>query len=121
MASSDLLKMVEGALRGYLYSFTREEDLQEGVAYVLGINGFEADREVDLGDAGRVDLFLRSHGIAIEVKIDGSALDVARQVTRYARAEGVNHVVLVTSKPHHGLYLQDAERVSIVGTWGALG
>lgn len=60
-------------------------------------------REYTFGPNERVDFVVDGAGwrLAVEVKIKGSASAVERQLSRYARHEGVTGVVLVTTRSTH--------------------
>ncbi len=59
-------------------------------------------RELRLDARNRVDFFIHlpntTHGIALEVKIQGRAIQIYRQLERYAQFEAVDEIVLVTNK-----------------------
>ena len=92
---------VASVFRSYGYHFQREEDLQEAVAAILRAEGIPYEREKRLSAGDRVDFFLPLTGIGIEVKVDGPANAVARQLQRYARSDLVAGLVLVTGKMRH--------------------
>ena len=88
------------ALRSYSYSFGSEAVLQACVATVLAKACLPHAAEVKLGAGDRVD-FLVDGRIAVELKVDGSVNEVARQLARYCRHDQVEAVVLVTSRRKH--------------------
>ena len=92
---------IASVFRAYGYCFAREEELQEAVAAILRAEGIPYEREKALGPQDRVDFFLPFTGIGIEVKVDGPANAVARQLQRYARSDLVSGLVLVTGKVRH--------------------
>lgn len=83
------------------FRVTCEADLQRAIAGVLERAGLEVVREVELGDAGRVDLLLpggAGGAVGIEVKIAGSAEAVLRQVARYAASGRVGGLLVASSR-----------------------
>ena len=71
------------------------------------------EREFDLSDAGRVDFFEVSTGIAVEVKTKGSAYNVVRQLQRYELDPRVALVYLVTTVPAHVAAVRRLDSLSI--------
>jgi len=53
-------------------------------------------REVRLSSKERVDIWI--NGIVIEVKLDGSAFSIYRQLVRYAEKPAVEAIILATNK-----------------------
>lgn len=84
-------------LGSYRFSYANEIELQDGIGAVLDLAGVPHAREVDLGRAGRID-FVVGHGLGVEVKIKGAAADVDRQLRRYLDADGIDEVMLVTTR-----------------------
>lgn len=87
-------------LHRHTFSFSAEEELQEGIANVLEGAGIAFEREYHLDARNRPDFFL-SAGIAIEVKVDGATSAVTRQLHRYAHHPDVRAIVLVTTRQRH--------------------
>jgi len=81
-----------------------EDELQGGIAAALDAAGIVARREVVLSDGrSRIDL-LTDDRIGIEVKVAGSWANVVRQLTRYAKCDDVDELVLVTTRvAHHNI------------------
>ncbi|GGM23178.1 hypothetical protein ACFFX1_10675 [Dactylosporangium sucinum] len=82
------------------YRYRDELQLHDGIAAVLAAGGVTARREVPLGDRCRID-FLVAGGIGIEVKVDGEAFAVWRQLQRYARRPDIRALLLVTTRARH--------------------
>lgn len=82
------------------FRFASEAALQAGIGQVLAAAGIPHRREVQVGPAGRLD-FLTDEGLAIEVKVDGTAPALARQVLRYAQRPEVHAVLIVTTRAKH--------------------
>lgn len=110
---------VVAALAVHRFAAAAEADVQEWVWFVLcNAFGDETQREVDFGDAGRIDFLVGRVGI--EVKVRGSRAAVARQCQRYAAVPTIDAVVLVStraslmsglpaqlcSKPFHHVHLR---------------
>jgi hypothetical protein len=90
------LEQVDRLIRSHRFRYTDEDQLQEGIAAVLGEAGLDPEREVRLGRRDRVDIMVG--GIAIEVKVAGSAAGAFEQLQRYAAHDEVEALVLVTSQ-----------------------
>lgn len=91
------------AIRGHLYRFANEDELQQGLAAALEAAGLDVAREVSVDARNRIDLMVGR--IGIEVKVKGGVAEVNRQLCRYA--PHVDHLVLVTIKATHGQHLPD--------------
>lgn len=83
-------------IRAHAFSFSNEEELQCGIAECLERARIAFAREVVLGPKDRVDFF--THGIGIEVKVDGSISAVTRQLHRYAHHPDVRGLLLIASR-----------------------
>lgn len=66
---------------------------------MLSQAGIEHRREVFLTPKDRPDFMVE--GVAIELKVDGSAPEVTRQLMRYVQHPYVTGVVLVTTRQRH--------------------
>ena len=91
-----LLDDIIVCLRSQRLPCDSEMELQYGIGVALDRAGIEYSREHRLDRKNRVDFF--ANGIAIEVKIQGSAKNIYDQCWRYAEFPTVEAVVLVTSK-----------------------
>jgi len=96
----DLAENVTETLRGYRMAQTTERALQDSIAEVLHHRGFSFQREARLSARDRPD-FLITPGICLEVKTQGPASEVRRQLERYAESPDVAVVLLVTTNPLH--------------------
>lgn len=94
------LRLVAAKLSACVLRYGTEDHLQAGISTVLTRLGVRHRREACLGPAGRVD-FLTDLGLAIEVKIEGSQMAVARQIMRYAERDEVRALLLVTTRATH--------------------
>lgn len=91
---------VAGVVRKYRFGFVAEDQLQLGLAAAFEAEGLEAEREVRLSPRDRIDFLIG--GVGVEVKVDGSAAQVERQLARYAQSPRVHSLVLVTNCVRHG-------------------
>lgn len=80
--------------------FVTEAQMQAAVAAALTAAGYVFTPQARLGDRERPD-FLAAGGIALELKVAGTAAALQRQVTRYAAHGEVSAVVVVTSRVRH--------------------
>lgn len=94
------LDRVLAALSAGRFLYGSEADLQQAIADVLVAEGLEVEREVRLNRHDRIDLHVGGR-FAIEVKVDGSARDLARQLRRYAASDSVDALVVVTNRARH--------------------
>lgn len=88
-------------LRKYRFGFSSEAALQSSIETVLTSAGIVFEREVQLSSSDRIDFLCGD--IGIEVKIDGSANKLSRQVMRYLRSPQLSGIIVVTSKASHHL------------------
>lgn len=85
-------------LQGRVWS--DEYDLQDAIEDALNSASISFSREKPLGPKDRPD-FLLEHGVIVEVKVDGSASSVMRQLDRYLAHDDISAVVLVTTRSYH--------------------
>lgn len=93
------IRLLTSALRSARFRFSSEDELQAGVAEVMAAAGVAFDREVAIGQRDRLDFLAGT--AAIEVKVDGGRNDLLRQLARYARHDGIQDLVVVTSRARH--------------------
>lgn len=91
MTLEDLLQF----LRSRRFRLNSERQVQDGIAAELERAGVAFERECRLSPADIVDFFV--HGVALEVKTQGSTLDIYRQLERYSTHERVRALVLASS------------------------
>lgn len=84
-------------LSSYKFRFSTEAELQVAIEKVLIIAGAQFTKEAVLSNKDRVD-FLLGSGIGIEVKIGGSAMQLARQVRRYCESDKITGLLVVVTK-----------------------
>jgi len=77
---------------------TDEKRLQQEISEVFLRAGMEVLREFSLDAKNRVDFFV--NGIAIEIKVKGTAAATLAQIERYSKFESVKELLLVTTKSH---------------------
>ena len=92
---TDLCKL----LAAQQWRYADESDLQDAIAKLLTSHGLDYQREHHLTEKDIVDFMVG--GIALEVKIKGSASAVIRQLKRYADCDSVQCIVLVTTRRLH--------------------
>lgn len=87
-------------LKGFRFTgVVTEKDFQDAVGEALTTRGVAFEREVDLGDGDRIDFMVGEVGL--ELKMEGSTANVARQLQRYCRHERVQEIVLATTRTLH--------------------
>lgn len=84
-------------LASYRFNFNSEKELQDGIEKALTDHGIEFSREHPLSKKDRID-FLLHDGRGIEVKLDGSANQLASQVKRYLDQDVVKGLLVVVSR-----------------------
>jgi len=84
-------------LGGYRFDASTEFDLQNGVTTALFRSGIDFIPEYNLGRPhGRVDIYLPTDRIGIELKATGSPTEVLRQLSMYAECPGIHGLILVS-------------------------
>ena len=89
--------LVARAIASRRFRFSRERELQDGIAFALRDEAIAFRREARLGESGCID-FLCDGGVGLEVKVGGPLAAVTRQLHRYACSDDVRALVLVTSR-----------------------
>lgn len=90
------------ALRSSRFRVANEAELQLAVERVLERAGVKFQREVLLEGVGRLDFYLPGRPrIGIELKMDGSATAVLRQLARYAAFDDIDELLLATTRSSH--------------------
>lgn len=82
-----------------------ELDIQNSLETFFKEGGWAPEREVVLAATDRIDFMLGRLGV--EVKVDGSRMQVMRQLKRYAESGQVDCLLLVTTCARH-LNMPDA-------------
>lgn len=88
------------ALRKSRINYTSERELGLAVGRVFSEAGLHYEVEHILSGRSRVDLWLEG-GVAVELKVGGSASGVLRQLHRYAGHDTVSEILLVTTLHRH--------------------
>jgi len=83
----------------YEFRSRQEHDIQNGIEQVLIEHGLTYRREVALSPGSRPDFLIE--GVAVEVKVAGPVLAVARQLQRYAQEPAVVSILLVSTRNQH--------------------
>ncbi len=89
------MQHVLDALRGQRIEISTEREVQRQIALVFAKAGIVYQREVKIA-GGRIDFLVGDVGI--EVKIDGSARAMHRQLRGYSGEGRIRALVLVTAK-----------------------
>ena len=87
---------ITSLLSTYKLPLHDEKMLQRGIEEALTKNGVAFEREHHLDKASIPDFFI--NGLAIEVKIKGSAKSIFRQIERYSLHPDVKEILLITNK-----------------------
>lgn len=97
----DMVAHIDSILRQQEFHFHNEQELQNGIAVTLTEAMVQFEREALIGAAteSRVDFLIGR--IALEVKVGGGVAPVMRQLDRYAHCEGIDAIILVTSRLRH--------------------
>jgi len=104
--ASEIIQIVKDALEGHRFPLETEQALQGAVEEVLtplSAHGLVCRRELVLDTRNRIDFFVQNkgagiNGVGIELKIQGAATNIFKQVCRYAAFSRVEAVILVTNK-----------------------
>lgn len=91
------LENIINVLKSYSFRVTNEKKLQEDIDFVFKENNLDIIKEFKLDNESIVDFF--KDGIAIEIKIKGSAKKIYKQCERYCKNNLVNTLILVSTKP----------------------
>jgi len=78
------------------FSLESEEELKLQIAEILKEHNFNFKKEFTLDSKNRLDFFIE--GLAVEVKIKGSAMSIYRQCVRYCNFDEVKGLFLLTNK-----------------------
>ena len=89
---------IENLLSSYVFHFSNEAELQEGIEALFKENSIPYLREYPLPPNGRVDFYIKKLRLGIEVKIKGSPSAVTMQVYGYVKNPQIDSIILLTSK-----------------------
>jgi len=96
MNSEETTKWLRAEFAARRLARTDERELQDAIEQMLSEHSLTFSREYRLSERDRPDFFL--NGVALEVKMAGSAPQVMRQLWRYAESPEVERIVLVTTR-----------------------
>ncbi|MCK4815729.1 hypothetical protein KA005_08165 [bacterium] len=91
-----MINKINKALSGQRFGLSSEKVLQSEIAVALSQNGIKAESEYRFTSKDIADFFI--DGIAIEVKIKGSASEIFKQCERYCQFEDVRELILITNR-----------------------
>ena len=91
-----MIKKIHKILSNQRFDLSDEKFLQGQIAAVLSQNGVLVEVEYRLSPKDVVDFFF--DGIAIEVKIKGSATEIFKQCQRYCEFQQVKELLLITNR-----------------------
>lgn len=77
-----------------------EAELENEVVKRLEAAGINYERQYRASDADRFDILIAG-AIVLELKVDGGAGALLRQVERYAQYEYVTSIIVVTTRASH--------------------
>lgn len=110
---------VVASLSGWRFRGHNENVLQATVLESLEHAGLPFIREYRISPRDRIDFLVGAVGV--ELKVQGSAGDVRRQLERYAEADEIRELVLVTTRWQHRCVAGDAlgkpVLVHVVNAW----
>lgn len=94
------IDLVVQQLMSHTYNWMTEQELQDGIADVLGSRFEHVKRETTLSQRDRPDFIIDIDGtrIAIEVKIAGARTAILRQLGRYAEHDTIDAVILASGR-----------------------
>lgn len=86
---------IKNQIRHFYTNYSNEKELQANLEKHLG-EKFKLKREVSLDKSNIIDFLIENVGV--EVKINGSAREVYRQLSRYAKFDEIDELLLITTK-----------------------
>ncbi len=86
------------AIKGKRFNLQDEKELQVQMHGHLNTLAMPVEREYHLDVKNIPDFFFPNHGIAVEVKIKGSARQIYAQCERYAGFAEVQTIILITNR-----------------------
>lgn len=108
------------SLEQHRLPFGTEAAFSAAVRAVLETSAVTVLPEYRLSDGrSRIDFYLQTERIGVELKVKGSFADVTRQLTRYARCHEIDALVLVSGKARLGQLPATIEGkpLHVVATW----
>lgn len=106
-------------LSRYSFQFGDELTLQNGVEAVLEDNGIAYNREAIVTQGERIDFVcqIADETIALECKVTGGPTEVLRQLLRYAGLDGIDSILLVTSRSRHRFNITELNGKPLAVHW----
>lgn len=107
-------------LERYRFDESTEDALQRGVAEVLGRESIPFTREVQITRRDRIDFLVGAVGI--ECKTAGGLSPLVRQLHRYALADQVQSLIVLTARAQLGRVPPslNGKPIAVVATMGGL-
>ena len=94
-----------------------EEKLQSLIATVLTDAGIEFEREKRLGEGERLDFYLKTSGIAIEIKKRSAGLPALSQVGRYLSHSEVTGAIIIAIRFTETIETMEGKPVRFIPLW----
>ncbi len=91
------IERIHSSLKGNQFTLSSEAILKIEIARAFTASGVQFKTETRLDSRNRLD-FWCDKGLAIEVKIKGSAKNIFRQCQRYCEFDQVKAILLITTK-----------------------
>ncbi|MCK5611210.1 hypothetical protein KAR91_55585 [Candidatus Pacearchaeota archaeon] len=91
-----MIRKIKKVLSGQRLELSSEKALQSQIVETLSKNGIVVKAEHRFTPSDIVDFFI--DGIAIEVKIKGSAAEIFKQCERYCQFDEVKGLLLITNR-----------------------
>lgn len=101
MSKPEISGKIRELFRTVRFRYDTERELQDGIEQLFLAEKIPFKRECPLGPGDIID-FMVGGWLGIEVKTQGSPLEVARQLLRYAGHGQVESLILVTGKSRLG-------------------
>lgn len=115
---------VRASLSRRRFPITRELDTQEAIAETLDRFGILYERERPLAvSGGRIDFYIPTCQIGLEVKVKGTPVAVIRQLQMYAQSPEVEALMLVTGRGAIGRAIPErllGKPVFVVELWRSM-
>lgn len=93
-----ILKNIQLSLKGTSLNLSNEKLLQNDIAVAFEKHNISFKKEVKLDEKNTVDFMIDNLAIEIKITSKVSAMNIYRQIERYAKNEKVAAILLMTSK-----------------------
>lgn len=94
----EILKKIQISLKGVSLNLSNEKLLQNDIAATFEKHNITFKKEVKLDEKSTVDFMIENLAIEIKITSKVSAMNIYRQIEKYAKNEKVAAVLLMTSK-----------------------